>query len=71
MQSFILLGIYSTYLFSHSLFQKQALFEIKWANLEESENTWEPLKNLTGCEGKLVEFYTKRKVKYETAPASR
>ena len=55
----------------HSLFQKQALFEIKWVNLEESENTWEPLKNLTGCEGKLVEFYTKRKVKYETAPASR
>ena len=39
--------------------------------MEDYENTWEPLRNLTGCEGKLIQFYTKRKVQYETASAAR
>ena len=47
-------------------FQRQGMYFVKWLGYEESENTWEPLKNLD-CQDKLKEFYVIRLKEREEA----
>lgn len=52
-------------------FQTQGLYFVKWLGWDDSQNTWEPLSNLTTCDEKLRQFYTKRVADREAAPSAK
>ena len=40
---------------------KRHEYLVKWLNFDESENTWEPIRNLTNCKKLLKEFKERNK----------
>ena len=42
-------------------FNRQVKYLIKWKDYHTSENTWEPVKNLTNCQVAITRFHQKQK----------
>ncbi len=42
------------------LSQKGQSYLVKWKGYEDSENTWEPVKNLGNCQNLLHQFHQRR-----------
>ncbi len=43
------------------VYQDIAWYYVKWKGYSTSENTWEPLRNLTGCSKLIKKFHKKEK----------
>ncbi|KKA24011.1 hypothetical protein T310_1993 [Rasamsonia emersonii CBS 393.64] len=43
----------------------QTYYLVKWKGYDTSENTWEPIKNLTNCHEKIREFHQRRQAQMD------
>jgi hypothetical protein len=51
---------------NHRIYDNDTEYLIKWKGYDNSENTWEPIENLTGCKQLLEEYQARNSATTET-----